>query len=254
MVRQVNVTGAESCWDDGFADDEDCESYLRNQKSRTMAEEANADVDEDDDAEEEDDTDDADDDSSDDVTAEAEDASTEDDEEPEEADESEATAEEDSEIASEANPEEGAKMIKAKSGGKGTKADAIRAVIEAKQAAGVEFRPRDVIEALKKKGIEVNASQVSITLRAMGVPALKRGLAAKGAPTAAAKPVAAETEEPARRRATAKFRAVEPHAVTNGDGVSSNMVEQAADFMHAAGGYDEAVSLLNLCRKVMQRG
>lgn len=250
MVRQVNVTGAESCWDDGFADDEDCENYLRDQKSRTMAEEASADVDEDDDAEEEDDTDDADDDSSDDVTAEAEDSSTEEDEETEDADESEATAEEDSEIASEANPEEGAKMIKAKSGGKVTKADAIRAVIEAKQAAGVEFRPRDVIEALKKKGIEVNASQVSITLRAMGVPALKRGVAAKSA----AKPVAAETEEPARRRATAKVRAIAPHAVTNGDGVSSNMVEQAADFMHAAGGYDEAVSLLNLCRKVMQRG
>lgn len=250
MVRQVNVTGAESCWDDGFADDEDCESYLRNQKSRMMAEEADADVDEDDDAEdEEDDTDDADDESSDDVTAEAEESSTEEDEEEESADESEATAEEETEITSEADPEEeGKKMIKGtKASGKVTKADAIRAVIEAKQAAGVEFRPRDVIEALKKKGIEVNASQVSITLRAMGVPAVKRGLAAKKA----TKP---DTDgETTRSRATAKVRAIEPRTAADGDGVSSNMVEQAADFMHAAGGYDEAVSLLNLCKKVMQR-
>lgn len=248
MVRQVNVTGAESCWDDGFEEDEDCEKYLRSQKSRMMAEEADADVDEDDDAEE-DDTDDSDDESSDDVTAEAEDSSTEEDDEAEEADESEATAEEDSEIASEADPEEGKKMVKPKASGKGTKADAIRSVIEAKQAAGVEFRPRDIIEALKKKGIEVNASQVSITLRAMGVPALKRGRAA----TKGAKPEAADGE-PVRSRATAKVRAIEPKEVAHADGLSSGMVEQAADFMHAAGGFDEAVALLTLCKKVMQRG
>jgi len=249
MVRQVNVTDAESCWEDGFSDDDGCEKYLQRQKAAVIANDVEA-VDEEEpetvDDVEENDSEDAD------MVAEADEDLEEEDSEAA-ADDEDAPAEEEAEATSEANPK-GSKMPKTKAVGKTTKADSIRAVIEARKAGGAELRPRDIIETLKKKGIEVNASQVSITLRAMGVPAAKRGGGAKpkGKATAA---IAEPNGEHKESRPTAKFRVgavvekPEPAAGT----LSGDMLATAAEFMRAAGSYDHAIELLDICKRVIQR-
>lgn len=245
MVRQAGVTGAESCWDDGFESDDDCEKYLQAQKTKMVAdadsdtEEYTDDDDDDDDAdalEEGEDTEVRS--SADSVDDDADDYS-EDDEESEES----ADADEESEEALSAK---GHKMIKAKTTGKMTKADAIRSIIAARQEAGVEIRPRDIKAALEKKGIEVNASQISITLRAMGVPPATRG----GKRPAAGRP-AAVTESPPepQKRQTARYRAKMPETTTNGREV---VFEQAATLLQTAGSYDAALTALNFCKKFMR--
>jgi hypothetical protein len=244
MVRQVNVTDAESCWEDGFSDDDGCEKYLQQQKAAKIADDVETG-----DEEEPETVDDV---AEDEPVAEAAEDLEEDDSE-DEADNEDEPAEEEADATLEANPK-GSKMPKTKAVGKTTKAESIRAVIEARKASGVELRPRDIIETLKKKGIEVNASQVSITLRAMGVPAAKRGGGAKpkSKPTAA---IAETTGEHEKTRPTAKFRAgkvaekLEPAAGT----LSGDMLATAAEFMHAAGSYDHAIELLGICKKVIQR-
>jgi hypothetical protein len=180
MVREIS---AESFWDDGsIDDDEKCEKYLS-----------------------EDVTDDT---ADDDVGEEAEEVAAEeqpisaaveaDDEEAEENDED--PADEENLEASPAQPR-GNKMAKKAVGGK-TKAESIREVIEARKRAGKDLRPRDIIEDLENMGVEVNASQVSITLRSMGVPPSRKG----GAGKKPAKARAEENGEAARSRATAKAK------------------------------------------------
>ena len=247
MVRQTNLTGAESCWEDDAESEADCERFLQD-KARASFRSAAAD-DVDDDADDEDENDDEDDEDED------------EDEDDSDADADVGTAVDDTVPAVEATgssePQsdtaqlEGKKMAKAKAGGK-TKADSIREVIAARQAAGKDLRPKDIIEALDKKGIEVNASQVSITLRAMGVPALKRGGAGK---SRAEKPEPATDNEAVKSRATAKARAEladsddEPVKAL----VMEQLLEHAADFIREAGGFDRAQSALSLCNKLIQR-
>lgn len=233
MSKHANVTGAESCWDDGFEDDSDCEQYLQKQKAKLIAE-SDDDSDEFEDEEvseesEEEDTDEIHD-------------SAADDAEDDESEESEETAETDEE-SEDATVAKGKKMVKAKTSSKMTKADAIRAIIAAKQEAGVEIKPRDIKAALEKKGIEVNSSQISITLRAMGVPPTRKGSGRR----AGSKASSEETAEP-KKRATARFKAVA--AETDGQ---EAVLDHAADLLKMAGSYDAAVSALNLCRKIMAR-
>jgi hypothetical protein len=242
MVRQTNLTGAESCWEDDADSEADCEKFLQNKARATFSRAEADEIDEDDDEEDENSDEDSDEDD-----ADAEVGAAVDDTVPA------VEASDSSEPTSDTAQLEGKKMAKAKAGGK-TKADSIREVIAARQAAGKDLRPKDIIEALEKKGIEVNASQVSITLRSMGVPAIKRNGAAKSRP---AKP-AAEAEadgEAVKSRATAKARADiaemadEPAKAL----VMEQLLEHAADFIREAGGFDRAQSALALCHKLIQR-
>jgi hypothetical protein len=236
MVRQVNVTGAESCWDDGFEDDGSCEKYLQQKKAELVAEDH---VEEDDYEEEE--SEEESDDSTDDEEIHA---SAADDETDEESDESEEIAEADEKPVT-AKSAKGPSIVKAKtSGSKITKADAIRAIISAKQDAGAEIRPRDIKAELEKQGIEVNASQISITLRAMGVPAAKTGV---GRPAGSKNKAAAG--EPVRR-ATARFA---PVAAEEDGEDKEAALNCAADLLKTAGSYEAAVSALNFCRKLTAR-
>jgi arginine repressor len=118
-----------------------------------------------------------------------------------------------------------------KSGGK-TKAEAIRAVIAARKAAGQELRPKDIIETLRDSGIEVNASQVSITLRAMGVPALRRG------PASGSK--SAKDSGSEKARALPKMR-----AMLASDSTPAGLLKIAQEFINIAGGHGPAKALLN---------
>lgn len=223
MVRQVSTTGADSVWEDGIADEEDCEKFLQSQKSKLQAsdeEDVDADDDEVDDEDEESDDDD-----------DVEDESADEDEDP----------------SAEAQPED-TKMAKAKAGK--TKAESIREVIESLKVKGEELRPKNIIAALEKKGVEVNASQVSITLRSMGVPAIKRGA---GKPAKEAK--TAEHNGEAKSRIAS--RVVTPVTKTPAEAVGMDeygeLLDAAAAFMHAAGGFDRATTLLGICNKVMKR-
>lgn len=56
-----------------------------------------------------------------------------------------------------------------------TKANAIRDAIKRRQASGDSLRPKDIIAELAKSGMVISASQVSVTLRALGVPPGPRG-------------------------------------------------------------------------------
>lgn len=250
MVRQ-SKTEAESCWDDeSSVADEKCEKYLQSKQKPARAdatpEEDEEEVDEDID-EEEDDVDE-------------DDEEVDEDDEEADADEAEAIGT-DPEIDSEdttptdastkeaTNPR-GEKMAKKSMTGAKTKAEHIREVIAAKKAAGAELRPRDIIAALEKRGVEVNASQVSITMRAMGIPAMRKG---GGAKPKTAKPVTHEA--PAEtKRATLKLKApVSEPSVNGAMHAIDEQIGAAADFIHAVGGYERAVSLLNLCNKVSSR-
>jgi len=228
MTEHAKVTGAESCWDDGFQDDSDCEKYLQEQKAKLVAEEEVESDEYDDDAETEN------------VSAESEEefegsyASAETEEESEDDDPN-------IEAGSDTTAK-GKKMVAAKiTKGKTTKADAIRAIISAKQDAGVEIRPRDVKAELEKKGIEVNSSQISITMRSMGLPPTKVG---------AGRPAGSGGAEKAKKRATAKIRAVPVEA--NGE-KEEEAIEMAATLLRTAGSYDAALSALNLCDKIVSR-
>jgi hypothetical protein len=244
MVRQTNLTGAESCWEDDADSEADCEKFLQNKARATFSRAEADEIDEDDDEEDENSDEDSDEDD-----ADAEVGAAVDDTVPA------VEASDSSEPPSDTAQLEGKKMAKAKAGGK-TKADSIREVIAARQAAGKDLRPKDIIEALEKKGIEVNASQVSITLRSMGVPAIKRGGAVAGrASKPAAKPAAEADGEAVKSRATAKARADIADASDESAKtlVMEQLLEHAADFIREAGGFDRAQSALALCHKLIQR-
>ena len=242
MVRQTNLTGAESCWDDEPESEAACEKYLHAHSVNRRREPIEDEEEENEDADETD-TDENEQDSVEEknpVTAEEDSDVGDDEEEDEENDE---PADEESAQL------KGKTMAKAKTGK--TKAESIREVIAARQEAGKDLRPKDIIEALNKKGVEVNASQVSVTLRAMGVPAMRRSGPATSKP-AASKP---ETNgEDLKSRVTAKVRApIAAADVAVSVEAMDSLLGQAADFIHEAGGIDRARSVLEMCHKVMQR-
>lgn len=226
MVRQIGMTGAESVWEDCAADGEGCEKPAPAQKLKLQAS-AEEDVDADTDEEEAADEDEP-----------ADDDSVED---------KSADEDEDEDPSAEAQPES-TKMAKAKAGK--TKAESIREVIELLKARGDELRPRNIIAALEKKGVEVNASQVSITLRSMGVPAIKRGTSKPDKETTPAEHNGESKSRIATKLATPVTKTAEPVADMDAYG---DMIDTAATFMHEVGGYERAVSLLGICNKVMKR-
>jgi hypothetical protein len=256
MVRQSKMTEAESCWEDSLENDEARERYLRRQKEEPAVEAAHEEDVEIDESEEE--TSDESEDEL--VTAEHEADAGDDDDDDDYEDDEEEDSDEESEDDEPENvaPDEdsatatrGRKMAKTKADGSKTKAESIREVIEAKRKAGAELRPRDIIEALNKRGVEVNASQVSITLRNMGIPPLRSGAGAKKKPAATAPAV--NNGEAEKSRALLKRRAPEASAAPSGLAETEKLLDAAADFMHASGGYEHAVKLLNMCNRLSHR-
>jgi hypothetical protein len=245
MVKQ-GMTEAESCWDDESSADTDakCEEYLQRKQKQARAATPVDDEDEEDDVDEDEDIDD--DDPEDDEDADADEAEALGKDPEIDSDEDNPT---EASVTEAANPK-GRKMAKKSVAGAKTKAEHIREIIAAKKEAGAELRPRDIIAALEKRGVEVNASQVSITMRAMGIPALRKGAPAKPKTTKAS-----AHEEPAEtKRATLKRKAPVGEPSANGAmHAIDEQLEAAADFIHSVGGYDRALSLLNLCNKVSNR-
>jgi hypothetical protein len=250
------MTDAESVWDDDDNSEAAHEEFLRKQAAK-VANSAEADEDEEEreEAEEE-----AEDEELDDDEDELEWSADEDDDEEDEdvvdaADEETAEdvivapAAEDESVSSPAKPT-GMKMAKKASRGK-TKADSIREVIEARRAAGSDLRPRDIIAALEKKGIEVNASQVSITLRSMGIPAARKG--GGGRPPAVKESGA--SEEAVKSRATAKARAKDVETDLDGEALHSaeSMLDAAAEFIQKAGNFANASAALSLYNRIAAR-
>lgn len=134
----------------------------------------------------------------------------------------------------------------AKSKNKTTKADAIRAAITKMKNAGAEnIRPRDVIAALAKQGVEVTSPQVSVMLSKWDEQGEKKPRAEKptkpqAKPQVKAKPT---TEEPSR--AMHKLSGtVEPKAAA---GFSPTYAELSATgaFVKSAGGLASARMLLD---------
>ena len=251
MVRQTNMTEAESCWGDSVENDETRERYLRRQKEKPVVD-AEHEEDVDNDESEEETSDESEDEL---VTAEHEaDAGDEDDDEEEEDSDEESEDDDPENVAPDetsATATRGGKMAKTKADGSKTKAESIREVIEAKKKAGAELRPRDIIEALTKRGVEVNASQVSITLRAMGIPPLRKGAGAKKKTAAISHAVTSGEAE--KSRATLKRRAPEVVAAPTGLAETEKLLDAASEFMHASGGYEHAVKLLNMCSRLSHR-
>ena len=250
-------TSAENFWDDGVEEESECERFLQEQKTKIVEDEEEISAELDDDEEEDEEYDDADDDEDDDDdiedTAETEEEDEEAPETDESAEEEETETENDpvaeAEDAEAATSVKGKKMAKTKTraGGK-TKAEAIREVIDRRKRAGESLRPRDIIEELTDNGFAVNASQVSVTLRSMGVPPAPKGRV-KGSK---AKPAAPAAESPKSRMALHK--GVEDKPAHNGKPKdASAMIGMAVEFLNAAGGHDAAVELLDSVARLSQR-
>ena len=242
MVKQIGPTGAESFWDDDITDDADCETYLQNAREKTDAE---VDEEDDDSAEEE----------SDETDEEEEEETAEDDAEVVSAEEGEEDNDEEDKPADEtaktmrrktAKPI-GEKMAKTKASGAKTKAESIREVIESRRKAGDELRPRDIIAALEKKGVEVNASQVSITLRAMGVPPIKRGKEKTKRVHAEAN--GAERSREALKRTPSRHAPDAPAAM----GDTEQLLNAAGKLMRTAGSFESALAALRLYNNVVSQ-
>jgi hypothetical protein len=263
--RHTHVkTEAESCWDGSENDEEMRQRYLKRQNTITAAtnsahvESESAEEEEAEDEEDEEEVDEDEDSETADDDDEYEDDEEDEDEEDADADEEEPHAETSSEEPENVAPvksaaiTKGSKVIKHREAGSKTKAESIREVIEAKQKAGAELRPRDIVEALEKRGIAVNASQVSITLRSMGVPPLRKGGGAKKK-----QPVAAEPEAAVRSRDALKFKqrvapAVAPKANTN-LAETEKLLAAADTFMRTCGGHKQATDMLDMCARLLHR-
>ncbi len=238
-------TSAENFWEDGLEEEAECEKFLQEQKTKTIEDEEDI-VAEFDESEE-----DADNSEYDDEEEEDYEESDELAEEDAEAPETDELAEEDgcyseNDTVAESDEDEaatkvkGKKMVKAakpRAGGQ-TKAEAIREVIDRRKRAKESLRPRDIIEELTNNGVEVNASQVSVTLRSMGVPPAPKGRI-KGTKMPA-KDAATPPSRMARKKGVGERPAHDGKSAT-----PASIVEMAVDFLEAAGGREKAVELLD---------
>lgn len=246
-------TSAESFWDEG--DETECERYLQHQKAKTVEDEENdveAEYDEDEEEETDDDESVEEEISAEDETADDDEADESDSEEEEDPiDDDDPVAEADDAEATQPVKEEKMVKAKAKTGGK-TKAEAIREVIERRKRASASLRPRDIIEELSENGFEVNASQVSVTLRSMGVPPAPKGRV-KGTKMKPKEPAA--TAEPKSRMATKRGVGERPAAAHDGELLETEaMLDKAAEFVSASGGYEKAVAILGMYNRIVSRG
>lgn len=148
-----------------------------------------------------------------------------------------------------------------KSEGKKTKAEMIREEITRRQKAKESMRACDIIASLADEGVEVNASQVSVTLRSMGVPAggtrgrpagqkkekAAAGTAASGTRGRPAKAASEEMSRKANRAVTEKpAQPKQKQAATNGDSFTEADLEATAAFVGAVGNADRGMTLLRI--------
>lgn len=133
-----------------------------------------------------------------------------------------------------------------------TKAEMIRNEIEKRKKSGDSLRACDIIATLSDKGVEVNASQVSVTLRNMGV-ASTRGRKPKGdkaatTPTRGRRPKAASEDEGVVRVAHRKATEKAPAAKTtqSGSAFTEADLEATAEFVAAVGGAERGATLLRI--------
>jgi hypothetical protein len=251
-------TSAGNFWEDGFEEEAECERFLQEQKTKIIEDEEEhvveaayddeeeADDDEEEEVEEQEPETDA---AKPELVAEADDAEEVAEEKDSEETEPVAEGEEEAEAT---NPEKGRKMAKTKTkaGGK-TKAEAIREVIDRRKRASESLRPRDIIEELSDNGFEVNASQVSVTLRSMGVPPAPKGRV-KGSKV---KPTEAPAEPKSRvalKRGVSGKEVTKPAArngeleVVMGQPASpAAIVKMGVEFLDAAGSYASAIDILS---------
>lgn len=135
-----------------------------------------------------------------------------------------------------------------------TKAEMIRDEIETRKKSGDSLRACDIISALKKHGTEVNASQVSVTLRSMGVASTrgkgeKKPAAATATATAAPRgrrpKAAAEGKSFAHHKKSAEKPAA-PKMSQNGDAFTEADLTATSDFIAAVGSADRGATLLRI--------
>ena len=108
-----------------------------------------------------------------------------------------------------------------------SKADLIRKVAGIIKAKGEVVRPKDIVEILKKEGVDVFPAQVSMTLKAAGYrPLRKRRVASK-----------------ARSDAQAPFRGTKADAVTVDDLIAVKKVVQQL------GGTDRALKAIEALKR-----
>lgn len=139
----------------------------------------------------------------------------------------------------------------AKKRGEGmTKAEMIRDEIEKRKKSGDSLRACDIIASLSDKGVEVNASQVSVTLRNMGVVSTRSPRAAKGekaaAPTRGRKPKAATESvvRVAQRKTSEKAPAAK--AAHDGAAFTEADLNATAEFISAVGSAERGATLLRI--------
>lgn len=153
-----------------------------------------------------------------------------------------------------------ASMAKKAEEKKMTKAEMIREEIKRRKAAGDSLRARDIIATLEEEGVEVNASQVSVTLRSMGVAGSGgRGRPAgqkkdKATATAAAgtrgRPPKAQSEEMSRKTSRAvtekpvRQKMAQPAGAS--DAFTEADLEATAAFVGAVGTADRGMTLLRI--------
>lgn len=127
-----------------------------------------------------------------------------------------------------------------------TKADHIRAEIEKRQKSDASMRPRDIIEALTKKGIEVTAPQVSVMVKKAtgGKSATPKAEKTEKVRTAnAVKRPGPKTE---KRAAPAKSPKVGGVAQPSGmDKQQFDLLFDAAAFVEKCGGVQSAINALS---------
>lgn len=133
-----------------------------------------------------------------------------------------------------------------------TKAEMIRDEIEKRKASDDSLRACDIIAALKKRGTEVNASQVSVTLRNMGVASMrgkgeKKPVAAVAAAPRGRRPKAeAEVKSRVHHKAAATEKAPLPRVVKNGEAFTEADLTATTDFLAAVGGAERGATLLRI--------
>lgn len=148
-----------------------------------------------------------------------------------------------------------------KSEGKKTKAEIIRDEITRRGKAEESMRACDIIAALADEGVEVNASQVSVTLRNMGVqrtgkpgrPAgqkKEKAMAAPASPAPHGRPPKAQSGEMSRkagRSVTEKPVQQKPERLSAaGDSFTEADLEATAAFVGAIGTTDRGMTLLRI--------
>lgn len=130
-----------------------------------------------------------------------------------------------------------------------TKAEMIRDEIERRKKSGDSLRACDIIAALNEEGVEVNASQVSVTLRSMGVESTRGQRKTKETaekPTRGRKPkAAAEGMSRVHHRKTDE-KPVSVKAQASDTAFTEADLDATAEFISAVGSAERGSTLLRI--------